>query len=153
MLKRIKLVGHILGSNFMESMFPYKLTFSATSQCNSHCCTCGIWRSAPFNELSVEEIDLFFARNPFFSWIDVTGGEFFLRDDADKIINIILNRSKNLYHLHIPSNAVDPECTISGVQAVLQEDPELFTLTISLDGPPDTHDRIRGVPGNWMRLV
>ena len=153
MKNRLKLAAHVIGANLWELQRPYKLTFAATGNCNSRCRSCSIWRSVGQNELDVEEIDRFFGQNPYFSWIDLTGGEVFLRDDFALVVQSVTSNSRYLFHLHIPTNAIDVEKTVAGVVETLECQPELFTLTISLDGDRELHDHVRGVPGNWENCM
>ncbi|MBF0109442.1 MAG: radical SAM protein [Magnetococcales bacterium] len=153
MRNRLFLAGRILKSALFESIRPYKLTFAVTARCNSRCRSCATWRHDAVDELSLEEIEHFFSVNPHFQWLDLTGGEFFLRDDAVDIARIALHHSRRCFHLHIPTNAVDPHRTASGVTKINALAADLFTVTISLDGPPEVHDRIRGVAGNWQAAM
>jgi MoaA/NifB/PqqE/SkfB family radical SAM enzyme len=76
---------NILLSAFGGLKHPYKLTFAITNKCNLKCKTCNIWQRKPENELTFAEIDKFFAANNYFNWIDLTGGEIFLRKDLPDI--------------------------------------------------------------------
>ncbi|MBF0214683.1 MAG: radical SAM protein [Magnetococcales bacterium] len=144
----------ILRANLNRSPHPYKLTFMVTRRCNSRCLQCTIWKqSDPPDPLTLDEIETFFRRNPRFSWIDITGGEPFLRPDLSELIAILLRHSPRLYHLHLPSNAVAPALTIQRIQEILALDPPRLSLTLSLDGTPEQHDILRGVSGNWRNAL
>ncbi|MBF0139271.1 MAG: radical SAM protein [Magnetococcales bacterium] len=149
MRNRFFLAKRILQDHFRESIQPYKLTFASTDRCNSRCRTCATWRYQARDELNCAEIENFFSINNRFLWLDFTGGEYFLREDALEIVRIALFHCRHCCHFHVPTNAVDPQRTLNGVRKIIDCKPELFTLTISLDGPPSVHDRLRGIPGNW----
>ena len=83
------LAKNILKANLGRLDQPYKLTFALTSKCNYRCQTCNIWQKPPQDELSPSEIELLFKKAPNFSWIDLTGGEVFLRRDFVDIVEII----------------------------------------------------------------
>ncbi|MBF0341019.1 MAG: radical SAM protein [Magnetococcales bacterium] len=144
----------IVHSHFNRTRPPYKLTFAITHRCNSRCLACDIWKkSEPPEPLSLEEITRFFQKNPYFSWIDLTGGEPFLRPDLPALTQALLRHSSRLYHLHLPTNAVAPQLVIQRVQEILAQNPARLTITLSLDGPETLHDTLRGVTGNWQHAL
>ncbi len=155
MKDKILLTKQILASNFKDLKFPYKLNFCLTYKCNSKCLSCDIWKIKSTNELNIDEWKSFFKRSNKFSWIDVTGGEVFLRKDIIEIIHSILQNCKNLYHLHIPTNSIVADLTVSRIIEILNLKPlpNKFTITISIDGPADLHDHVRGIEGNWKSTM
>ena len=100
----ILLLGKIFQSNFQTLSLPYKLTFAITYQCNQKCIYCNIWNKPERQELSIEDFDRFFRNSDELSWIHLTGGEIFLRDDLLDIIRIIFKQSKHLYLVQFPTN-------------------------------------------------
>jgi sulfatase maturation enzyme AslB (radical SAM superfamily) len=102
-----------------------------------------------------DEIRNFFKHSNKFSWIDVTGGEVFLRKDIIEIISAILHNCENLYHLHIPTNSIVTHLTVSKIKEILKlrPKPNKFTITLSLDGPSELHDNIRGIENNWTTVM
>ncbi|MEO5370690.1 MAG: radical SAM protein [Magnetococcus sp. DMHC-1] len=148
--RRLGLAMDILRANLVDRAFPYKLTFAVTDRCNARCALCGIWnKSTQSSELATDEIISFLTRNAHFSWIDLTGGELTERPDALEIVQAVIRHQHRLFHLHIPTNGLDLPGITTLVRTVLALSPPLFTLTISLDGPPALHDRLRGRPGTW----
>lgn len=103
--------------------------------------------------MSLSEIERFFQSANHFSWIDLTGGEALLRPDIIPLVEIVLRHSPRLYHLHLPTNAVSATLTIQRIQEILALGPPKLTITLSLDGPPALHDKIRGVEGNWQSVM
>ena len=97
---RYLLLKKIFLSNFLRLRFPYKLTFTLTYKCNLECKTCFIWKKKHQEELTLNEIDRFFKKSNSFSWIDLTGGEIFLREDLLDILEIIFKHCRNLCILH-----------------------------------------------------
>ena len=77
--KIIKLGLTALKNNFTTLEHPYKLTFSISYWCQSRCLTCNIWQIKPKGELELNEIQEFARKNNFLKWIEITGGEPFLR--------------------------------------------------------------------------
>ncbi|MBF0153193.1 MAG: radical SAM protein [Magnetococcales bacterium] len=152
--RRLGLALDILKANLAERSRPYKLTFAVTNRCNSRCAICGIWQKpVDGKELTTQEIITFLTRNDRFSWIDLTGGEVAERPDAPDIVEAVMRHQRRLFHLHIPTNGLNHPAIMTLVRTVLLANPPLFTLTISLDGPPALHDRLRGCPGNWSACL
>lgn len=153
MQKLFDLSHHIARSNIPGSPTPYKLTYAVTYRCNSRCTICSIWKRRTYDELSLPEVRQFFANNPFFNWIDITGGEVFLKPDLLAIIEEILRTQKNLYLLHIPTNGILTQKIMRDVKAILALHPNKFIVTLSIDGPPKLHDKLRGIKNNFIQTV
>lgn len=154
MKRAAKFLFKIMKSNICKLRVPYRCTFICTYKCNLNCQMCNIWKRKDHNDLSLHEIDDIFSKAPFFSWINISGGEIFLRDDIVQMIEIIDKRSKDLYILDFPTNGFCSEKIEEDVTAILQKTkvPNVF-ITISLDGPEDLHDSIRGKSGSWQKAL
>ncbi len=143
-----------LRSNFSSLKRPYKLNFCVTYMCQSRCLTCNIWEIKPKNELTIEEVRKFAERNSYFKWIELTGGEPFLRSDIAEIARAFKDNCKNLYLMTMPTNSL---CSINIVEKRLKEILALgipkFVVTVSLDGWKELHDKIRGIPSNFDKAM
>ncbi len=152
--KLLSITATALKSNMMPLERPYKLNFSISYWCQSRCLTCDIWRIKPSNELKLDEIQEFAAKNNYFKWIEITGGEPFMRSDMVEVVRAFADNSSSLYLLTIPTNSL---CNHEMVQSKLVEILKMripkVVLTLSLDGYKELHDRIRGVPGNYDRVM
>jgi len=146
-MKEIALASNILLSNVKRLNMPYKLTFPVTDLCNSRCTTCNIWKKKPKNELTLEEIQNFFRQNNQFVWIDISGGEPFLRPDIVEVSKAIIKNCKNLYMFHLPTNGLLPDLTVKRIAQIARLKPKKFIISVSLDGPPKLYKKIRGVDG------
>jgi len=115
---------------------------------------CNIWQEHKEEELSVAQIKKFFKNFCKFSWINVSGGEIFLREDLLDIFDIILTTCKDLYLLDFPTNGFQTKLILEVINRLLvnYKIPKIL-VTISLDGPQKLHDQIRGVEGSWDRAV
>jgi sulfatase maturation enzyme AslB (radical SAM superfamily) len=153
MMIQLNLVKNMVASNFTRLRFPYKLTFVATYRCQSRCVACDIWKKRPVGELTLEEIRQFFKTSNKFSWIDITGGEVFLRQDVVDIVKAMLDNCKNLYAIHIPTNCLAPALIERRVKEILALKPNYFTITCSLDGPRELNDKLRGIPGDFDKVI
>jgi MoaA/NifB/PqqE/SkfB family radical SAM enzyme len=149
-----KLAYHVARSNFGELPYPYRLTLAVTSRCMAQCIMCNIWQKPVENELSIAEIEQLFSRYRRFSWINLTGGELFMRSDLADIIRVIDSSSPSLYLLNFSTNGYLTDIIVATVKLILEQMsvPRLM-VSVSLDGPPELHDRIRGLPGSWDRAI
>ena len=149
----IQTILSILGSNLRRLSHPYKLTMALTYRCNFHCRACLTWQRPPAEEMTLEDIRKFFQRQNYFSWVDLTGGEITLRSDLPEIIETITKNSHRLILLHFPTNGSRPEMAVRAVQAVKRRPGLKIVVTVSLDGPPEVHDRLKGKKGSWERAL
>ncbi len=136
----------------------YKINFDVTTHCNSRCLSCNVWKYYDEHpedlgrELNLEEIEKVFSLlPPSVSWLSVTGGEPFLREDSERILHAAFDRIPGLGLVSIPTNALAKERTLRIVKGLLSRPHPLLILSVSLDGPRDVHDRVRGVPGGYDR--
>ncbi|MGC8586595.1 MAG: radical SAM protein [Candidatus Micrarchaeia archaeon] len=142
-----------LKSNLFKPKYPYKLTFAVTLQCNSRCKHCNIWQLKPKGELSIEEIKKFAEANPHFIIIELTGGEPFLRSDIAEIAKAFVQYSKRLYAITLPTNSlVNSEVIMKRIEEMLKLGKKIV-ITLSLDGYRELEDEIRGVPGNYDKVI
>ena len=142
---------------------PLNLTFSITNVCQSRCKTCNIWelyQNQPekrHEELALEEIEKIFQSLGHVYVFNISGGEPFLRPD---IAEIIASACQHLAPgiVHIPTNAISKnriETKTREILAMLKRDYPRTQLTIkpSLDHIEEKHDEIRGVPGNFSKVM
>jgi len=113
---------------------------------------CSIWKEEGKGDLPFDKLQSIFENYPHFTWVDLTGGEIFLREDLVAIVETIVAKSKRLELLHFPTNGLCPrtEATIREIRKVFKGK---LVITISIDGPRGLHDRIRGVNGGFDRAV
>jgi len=118
-----------------------------TDNCNLRCVSCACWRTKTVDELTTAE------------WKDVldqlaglrlhkvnfTGGEPLIRRDAVELMGYA--RSVGIRHLHLNTNAI--RLTPSMLDRVL--DAGVRSFNVSVDGPGEVHDRIRGRAGAFDR--
>jgi Fe-coproporphyrin III synthase len=149
-----RLTARILASNLRELSLPYRMTYAVTSRCQARCTMCNIWQKPVQDELTLAEIDQLFAQADHFSWINLSGGELFLRPDISEIFLTIIRRSRGLYLLNFPTNGVRTGDIVAAVDTILQRTalPRLI-VSVSLDGPPVLHDAVRSIPGCWEHAV
>ncbi|MDE1762039.1 MAG: radical SAM protein [Candidatus Micrarchaeota archaeon] len=154
-------VGRLLGlgatglkSNFVSLHRPYKLNFAITYWCQSRCTHCNIWDIRPKGELTIDEIREFASKNTHFKWVELTGGEPFLRGDIVEIAKAFKESAKGLYILTMPTNSLcDQDMVVKKLEQILALGIPRVAVTVSLDGYRELHDSIRGVPGNYDRAI
>jgi MoaA/NifB/PqqE/SkfB family radical SAM enzyme len=159
-LIRYKLAYHQL----IRTVGPMVLTFSVTNLCQSRCQSCNIWdiyKQRPGlwkQELQLFEVERVFRSIGQIYFFNVSGGEPFLRKDLPEIIELALVYMKPRI-VHIPTNAISPLRVEEGVVRILEymhkHNADHIPLTVkpSLDGVGEVHDRVRGVPGNFEKVV
>ncbi len=152
--KLASLASTALKSNVSTLQVPYKLNFAITYWCQSRCLTCSIWQIRPKGELSLDEIRQFAKNNTYFKWIELTGGEPFLRSDIVEIAKAFAETSKDLYVLTMPTNSLcDRQMVLGKLRKILDLGIPKVSITVSLDGYKELHDHIRGVPGNYEKAI
>lgn len=150
---KIGLAKEIAGANLRSPRLPYKVTFVATYHCNFRCQMCNIWQKKSKDEMTPEEVGRFFARWPQFRWVHLTGGELFMRRDLDEVIAAIQANCKSLFLLNFPTTGWFGDKTVSVVEKTLDRGVGRLMVTISLDGPKDVHETMRGLPGAWDKGI
>jgi Fe-coproporphyrin III synthase len=83
----------------------------------------------------------------------LSGGEPTLRKDLPDLVSIYLKHNK-IRTVSVPTNGLLPQRIASLASAIARLDSQLHvTFNLSIDGFEDTHDRIRGVPGNFRKSL
>lgn len=132
------------------------VTYFTTTRCNAKCETCFYWQSlndADEKALNLEEIDTVSRSMPRFNHLLFSGGEPVMRKEIVEVAKIFATNN-GLISIDMPTNGLLPKRVEEVTSRILDEIPEvLFTVGLSLDGLEETHNRIRGVPGNWKRSM
>ena len=126
---------------------PFKLTTCLTFRCNHRCGACSIWSRDKGREATADEWDRFFASARHVSWLDLTGGEIVLRRDLGDIIESVHRHLPKLALLHFPTNGLLPDAAVEAARRMVRRGGPKVVVTVSVDGPPALHDRIRGMDG------
>ena len=150
-----KSLQRIILANFKTPSFPVKFSYITTYRCNLKCQMCKIWKKQSDNELSCDEIERFFRKSNKFSWVGITGGEPFLRNDMTRIVQIVLENCKDLCVLHFATNGTLLERILNTVESIIgyKNSKAKILFSISIDGVKSEHDKIRGVAGSWDKSI
>jgi MoaA/NifB/PqqE/SkfB family radical SAM enzyme len=126
--------------------------FFVTSRCNAKCETCFYHEelNRP-GDMTFEQIERVSRTMPDVTDLWLSGGEPTLRHDALEVIRLFVENN-GVRRVIIPTNGLLKTRTYEIVDGALSLHPELHLyLNVALDGYGETHDRVRGVPGNWER--
>jgi radical SAM protein with 4Fe4S-binding SPASM domain len=149
----VTLGARVIRSNFGRGPRPFKLTLIVTFNCDTRCKMCNIWKRGNAGVMTLGEVEAFFDRNPHFSWINLSGGEIWTRPDMDDVAAAIIARSPDLFLLDFPTTGQQTERIVEGVERVLTTRLPKLLVTVSLDGPREVHEDIRGRVGAWDNAV
>ncbi|RMG40482.1 MAG: radical SAM protein [Candidatus Dadabacteria bacterium] len=154
MLSRwLKLAGKVIRSNLDRLKSPYKLTYVVTKECHSRCLNCEIWKVKPENELTLGEVELLAKNSPFLSWVDFTGGEPTDRQDFVELVNVFCRNCSDLLFVHFPTNGLKTRRIVQVAGEIVKRSGRRLIITVSIDGPPELNDRLRGIAGDFRQAV
>jgi radical SAM protein with 4Fe4S-binding SPASM domain len=143
----------LLGSTVHRPAVPLKLNLCLTYWCQYKCKTCNIWRRKPTDELTTDEVIALVRENPDVNWVDLTGGEIFLRPDIDAILEAVVTGWRRLAILHFPTNGFQTDRIVASVERIARRGPARTIITVSLDGDEALNDEIRGIKGGFRRQI
>jgi MoaA/NifB/PqqE/SkfB family radical SAM enzyme len=150
--KAVQLV-QLLRSTQREKRLGTVILF-VTSRCNAFCKTCFYHEelNQP-GDLTFSQIEKISLTMPAITDLWLSGGEPTLRRDVSEIIDTFV-KNNGVNRIIIPTNGLIKTRVYDIVESALSSHPSLdLYLNIALDGYGETHDRIRGVPGNWEKAL
>ena len=130
---------------------PYKLTLILTRRCPTRCTFCSIWKTPSPDEMTPDEWDRVFASAPNTAWANLSGGEIFQRPDLAAVLDALVARMPRLWLVDFPTTGYFPDRAIAACDRLLRGGVRRVLVTVSLDGPPELHDRLRGREGAHER--
>lgn len=161
----LQLIPKVIGYKFFRAfnapkVMPFMLTVSVTNRCNSRCKTCNIWKLYRDNpqlekeELSLHEYETIFeSLGESIIWFNISGGEPYLRSDLPDICRAMYECC-NPKVFTIPTNGLLPDLIKEKTGEILGACEEAsLVVNVSIDEIGDKHDEIRGVKGNFERVV
>lgn len=147
-------MGRLTETWFHRPETPTRVVLDVTRRCNLRCAMCKTWDVEPGHELLPAEIGAILAQMPRLTWLDITGGEPFLRRDVDALFDAVLASTPALRVLHYPTNGWFVERVARTTARLAAARPEVeIIVTVSLDGPAEVHDRVRGREGSFARAL
>jgi MoaA/NifB/PqqE/SkfB family radical SAM enzyme len=115
----------------------YHVIVHITDRCNLRCKTCFIEFGR--KDLSVEEARVLSGKLGYIPALDLGGGEPFLHKDLPGLC-----REFRFGSVTIPTNGQFQDRVIESVKVLLKEHPGKVTIALSLDGPEEINNAIRG---------
>ena len=132
----------------MKKYLAQDATIAITYKCNSRCRMCNIWQIEDPEDLPLA---YFYNLSRHLKYINLTGGEPFLRPDLPEIITIIKQVSPKA-KIIISSNGLATDLIVRQVEQILSIDKNIG-LRISLDGIGAVHDEVRGLDGFYGQVL
>jgi MoaA/NifB/PqqE/SkfB family radical SAM enzyme len=130
------------------------LIFFVTSRCNATCDTCFYWEdlNRP-GDLKWDEIVRLSESMPDLTDLWFSGGEPTLRRELEDIVDLFV-RNNGVRHINLPTNGLKPARILAIADRCLARNRDLsLHINIALDGLTDSHDAMRGVPGNFEKAI
>jgi radical SAM protein with 4Fe4S-binding SPASM domain len=140
-----------------SGMQPTFLIYQVTTACNSKCRMCGIWKTKPENELLLREFEHLLS-DPFMSkikWVNLTGGEPFIRRDLVQLVKALKDRCPELELVAIPTNGFLTRKVVDTVKELLDLPGRkiLINVNVSIDAIGAKHDEIRRTPDGFTKAM
>ena len=149
-----RLVGGLAPGWVRRPTGPSRAVVSLTRRCDLRCRVCHTWELEPGREMSADELGRLCRGMPALTWLDLTGGEPFLRPDIEDVFARVLEQTPLLSVLHFPTNGSFAERAIACARLTRRWRPEVSLLiTVSIDGPPQLHDTLRGREGSYRAAL
>lgn len=147
--------------NLVQVPNPFRINVAVTYRCNLRCKMCDIWKiykespDLARDEMCSEDYTpLFESVSHDLFWLGLTGGEPFLKKDLIEIVHLAVSKSPKLHILELTTNGFSKRTIEKKVSEILEDTNVPFiTVGVSIDGPPLTHDYIRGRKESWDRAI
>lgn len=132
---------------------PFLILF-INSICNLTCEHCFYWRNLnQRDDLKVEEIFALARDMGRIENLNLSGGEPFLRPEFAEICKFFINNN-GVEQIYVPTNGYFTERTINALKSIFEEKSlDLFVCELSIDGMPEYHNRFRGNPKSFQKLI
>ena len=156
--KKITQVSWLILQDFIHLRTkPKTLQLPITSRCNSRCKTCNVWKSKLNIDINPEQLKKALA-DPFLANIEnvgINGGEPTLYKNMDSLLDSLFTL-KRLKTIYLISNGIYSKRlfeTLSLLHSRCKKQNVKLVLTLSIDGVSEVHDRVRGISGNFSKIV
>jgi MoaA/NifB/PqqE/SkfB family radical SAM enzyme len=144
-----------------ESLLPLKLTVASTFMCNHECTICGIWRiyrehpEKRKEELTPDDFGRVFDElKDSLLFLDWGGGEPFLRNDMEGILELAAHTCPKLASVVITTNGYLTPRIVETVDRLSRNLPrQRWAVGVSLDGDEPMHDKVRGRSGAFHAAI
>jgi radical SAM protein with 4Fe4S-binding SPASM domain len=156
----MKILQTIFAYKFKRSYtHPFRLIVNITGACQSLCKTCDWGRDylsrkySVAGELTLDDYDRLFTSIRDIGWLSLGGGEPTMRKDLPDIAIAASRRCRTLLGVDFSTNGLTPKIPARMAEKIAKNTELVAEIAISLDGPPELHDYIRGQKGNWEKCI
>ncbi len=136
------------------------LVLPITYQCTGRCVMCNVWRNDHRVLWTATDLVGLLIDSTMSSVevVNVTGGEPAISPECGPVIDALLDHLPRLRVLSIQTNGLEPDAVAAMLGHATQSLRDRgravhLDVNISLDGPEEVHDAVRGVPGAWRRTM
>jgi MoaA/NifB/PqqE/SkfB family radical SAM enzyme len=139
---------------FPQPSTPPFLILFINSICNLTCEHCFYWKNLNRrDDLKVEEILALSENLGRIENLNLSGGEPFLRPEFAEICRFFI-QNNGVEQIYVPTNGYFTDRTINALKSVFEEKTlKLFVCELSIDGMPEYHNRFRGNPKSFEKLI
>lgn len=135
-----------------------KLVLVVTKRCHSRCVYCDIWKVKDTpggldGELNLDELKNVAAANPNLQWVDFTGGEPTDHANFADVVEAFDAACPHLALAHFPTNGLATGRIGIIVARLRRRLRARLVVTVSIDGPPEINDRLRGVRRDFAHAI
>lgn len=124
------------------------LIVHVTNHCNFRCEHCFVDFETNKRDMPLERYLELARDTPPLFWLDIGGGEPFIRKDLSQIIGAF-----DTQIVHIPTNGSLRKQTLEQLTRIREVQPRAeIIIGLSLDGLAASHDRLRGEPGSFEQV-
>ncbi|HBR14560.1 MAG TPA: hypothetical protein DD723_03320 [Candidatus Omnitrophica bacterium] len=136
--------------------YPSYFIFFVTARCNARCPMCFYMENMESNaakrELRVEEYEKISRSIPLINILGISGGEPFLREDLHEIVQVMY-KNCSPWVVDLPTNGFLTKSVLKQVEEIARRCPDMVVdLQLSIDGPPEIHNQIRGLKDGFGRM-
>jgi len=134
------------------------IRYTTTWECNSKCDSCFIWKKDPKKDdiMTLEELERFTSSELLkgVRRIIISGGEPFLLEDLPERLHILHKNCPKAY-FGMTANGLTPERTLRLLKRIIELSPDIniTNLGLSLNGPPEIHNRSRGIENAFEKTM
>ncbi|MCD4694375.1 radical SAM protein, partial [bacterium] len=121
---------------------------AVTYICNARCERCHIWKNTDRSQIKAEDLKNL-PKN--LKDINISGGEPFLLPDLVDLIKTIKEKAPKA-SIVISTNGFATDLIEKQIKDILKIDKEIG-VAVSLDGGAEIHDKLRGIPGGYEKLM
>ena len=141
-LQMASAIGDYLITKRMKHMIVH-----VTNACNFRCEHCFVDFEEKKRDLKLKDYQQLAADSESLMWLDIGGGEPFLRKDLADIVCAFDSKI-----VHIPTNGSLIPQMIKSIKEIQSRSDREIIIGLSLDGLPETHDKIRKTPGSYEQV-